>query len=382
MGRRSDYRDYGYTRAVWNGLYNLINNEIGLAALLGNLWAESGIVPYRCENDNNSTNFFNRSRIYTNSVDNGTITREQFINSGLDGDTVHKGYGLAQWTYYTRKTGYYDAWKSGGYTSIGSVELAVYYLSYELQTTYASTLEVLRNATDMRTASTYVLKNFENPTLQGQDVQDYRFACSMDVYDDMHGNLPPEIKVLTIDPISASIVDGESIRITVNANSEWTYNLGQYLAATKEDNALIVSGNANGAQVTSVVNFWLVDDRNVTAQCQIGINRPAPPIPEINVTPYSQRANVGTVVRFNVRSNYDWGVNVPYGAELVKKERGYCYIKVNVTALRRVVIRFFILSDTNIYQNCTINIYGVAPIPSARKTPFIYYLKPFLGKGR
>ena len=47
MGRRSDYRDYGYTRAVWNGLYNLINNEIGLAALLGNLWAESGIVPYR-----------------------------------------------------------------------------------------------------------------------------------------------------------------------------------------------------------------------------------------------------------------------------------------------------------------------------------------------
>ena len=45
MGRRSDYRDYGYTRAVWNGLYNLINNEIGLAALLGNLWAESGIVP-------------------------------------------------------------------------------------------------------------------------------------------------------------------------------------------------------------------------------------------------------------------------------------------------------------------------------------------------
>lgn len=142
----------------------------------------------------------------------------------------------------------------------------------------------------------------------------------MDVYDDMHGNLPPEIKVLTIESISASIVDGGSVRITVNANSEWTYNLGQYLTATKEDNALIVSGNANGAQVTSVVNFWLVDDRNVTAQCQIGINRPAPPIPEINVTPYSQRANVGTVVRFNVRSNYDWGVNVPYGAELVKKK--------------------------------------------------------------
>lgn len=377
MNTESDYKNYGYTRAVWNGLYNLINNEIGLAALLGNLWAESGIVPYRCENDNNSTNFFNRSRIYTNSVDNGTITREQFINSGLDGDRDHKGYGLAQWTFSSRKAGYYDAWKNGGYSSIGSVELAVYYLSYELQNSYASTLEVLRNATDMRAASTYVLKNFENPTLQGEDVQEYRYNCSMSVYDDMHGNLPPEIKVLTIDPVSASIIDRGSVRITVNANSEWTYNLGQYLSATKEDNALIVSGNANGAQVTSVVNFWLVDRQSVTAHCQIGINRPAPPIPEINVTPYSQRTNVGTVVRFNVRSNYDWGVNVPYGAELVKKERGYCYIKVNSTALRRVIIRFFVLSDTNIYQNCTINISGVAPIPSARKTPFIYYLKPF-----
>lgn len=382
MDTESDYKNYGYTRAVWNGLYNLINNEIGLAALLGNLWAESGIVPYRCENDNNSTNFFNRSRIYTNSVDNGSITREQFINSGLDGDREHKGYGLAQWTFSSRKAGYYDTWKSGGYSSIGSVELAVYYLSYELQTSYASTLEVLQNATDMRAASTYVLKNFENPTLQGEDVQEYRYNCSMSVYDDMHGNLPPEIKVLTVDPISSTIIDGGSVRITVNANSEWTYNLGQYLAATKEDNALIVSGNANGAQVTSVVNFWLADDRNVTAQCQIGINRPAPPAPEINVLPYSQRTNVGTVVRFNVRSNYEWGVNVPYGAELVKKASGYCYIKVNVTALRKVIIRFFVLSDTNIYQDCTINISGVAPIPSARKTPFIYYLKPFLGKGR
>lgn len=158
-------------------------------------------------------------------------------------------------------------------------------------------------------------------------MQEYRFNCSMDVFDDMHGNLPPEIKVLTIDPISSSIIDGGSVRITVNANSEWTYNLGQYLTATKEDNALIVSGNANGAQVTSVVNFWLVDDRSVTAQCQIGINRPAPPAPEINVTPYSQRANIGTIVRFNVRSNYDWGVSVPNGAELVKKKEAIAILK-------------------------------------------------------
>lgn len=45
----SDYVDYGYSKAVWDNLMTYINNPIGVAAMMGNLFAESGIVPYRCE---------------------------------------------------------------------------------------------------------------------------------------------------------------------------------------------------------------------------------------------------------------------------------------------------------------------------------------------
>lgn len=364
--------DYGYIRQTWLALASLIPNEIGRAALMGNWYAESHIIPYCIQG--NVAPPWTPSVNYTNKVDSGEYSKNNFVYD-------QKGYGFAQWTSSGRKLGLYNLREQMA-ISIGALELGIAFATEELTGSYRSTLDVLLNATDFRSASDYVLHNYEKPQDQGIGAQETRADYSEQIYDSMHGILPPEIKVLIIDPISASIVDGESIRITVNANSEWTYNIGQYLTATKEDNALIVSGNANGAQVTSVVNFWLLDSQSVTAQCQIGINRPAPPTPEINVTPYSQQTNVGTVVRFNVRCNYDWGVSVPNGAELVKKERGYCYIKVNVTALRKIIIRFFVLSDTNIYQECTINISGVAPIPSARKTPFIYYLKPFLGKGR
>lgn len=278
--------DYGYIRQTWLALASLIPNEIGRAALMGNWYAESNIIPYCIQG--NVAPPWTPSVNYTNKVNSGEYSKNSFVYD-------KKGYGLAQWTSSGRKLGLYNLKEQMG-TSIGALELGIAFATEELTSSYRSTLDVLLNASDFRSASDYVLHNYEKPQDQGIGAQETRADYSEQIYNKMHGILPPA--------------------------------------------------------------------------------------PKINVTPYSQRANVGTVVRFNVRSNYDWGVNVPYGAELVKKERGYCYIKVNATALRRVVIRFFILSDTNIYQNCTINIYGVAPIPSARKTPFIYYLKPFLGKGR
>lgn len=378
----SDYRDYGYSKAVWDNLMTYINNPIGVAALMGNLFAESGIVPYRCEKDNNSTNKFLASKNYTKDVDSGLVSENAFVNGGLyEGKP---GYGLAQWSYYSRKQALYNMWKSGNYNSIGNIDLALVYLKSELDTHgYNDTLSVLQNATDIRAASNHVLFYFENPTLQGQEVQDKRYAYSQDIYDIYNGSAPIERKSLTISPVSASIVDGDTLTINVDASGEWTYNLGQYLALVeKNDGALVVSGNANAAQITTAIVFWLTDDASIQTQCQIGINRPAPPAPSIRVTPYSQTANVNTVVRFMVSANRAWSVRVPSGASLYRKDGNSVYIKIANTALTRIVLRFYIDDDVNIYQDVPINILGVSPVPSGRKTPFIYYLKSFLGKAR
>lgn len=378
----SDYIDYGYSKAVWDNLMTYINNPIGVAALMGNLFAESGIVPYRCEKDNNSTNKFLASKNYTKDVDSGVVSENAFVNGGLyEGKP---GYGLAQWSYYSRKQALYNMWKSGNYNSIGNIDLALVYLKSELDTHgYNDTLSVLQNATDIRAASNHVLFYFEDPTLQGQEVQDKRYAYSQDIYDIYNGSAPIERKSLTISPVSASIVDGDTLTINVDASGEWTYNLGQYLSLVeKNDGALVISGNANAAQITTAIAFWLTDDASIQTQCQIGINRPAPPAPSIRVTPYSQTANVNTVVRFMVSANRVWSVRVPSGASLYRKNGNSVYIKIANTALTRIVLRFYINDDVNVYQDVPINIIGVSPVPSGRKTPFIYYLKPFLGKAR
>lgn len=378
----SDYKDWGYSKAVWDNLMTYISNEIGVAAMMGNLYPESFIIPYRCQGDFDSVTKFLPSRNYTKNVDDGTVNEYDFVEHGLyEGQD---GYGLAQWTHYTRKQALYNMWKNGNYDSIGNLDLALAYLKSELETHgYNDTLTVLQNATDIRTASNHVLFYFENPELQGPSVQDARYNYSQDIYDIYSGSAPIERKSLTITPTSASIIDGGTVTISVEATGEWTYNLGQYLSLVeKTDGALVISGNANTAQITTAVAFWLVDDTSVQTQCQIGVNRPAQPAPSISVTPYSQTANVNTIVRFMVSANRAWSVRIPSGASLYRKDGNSVYIKIANTALTRIVLRFYIEDDVNIYQDVPINILGVSPIPSGRKTPLIYYLKPFLGKRR
>ena len=171
-----------YTSYIWASLYAAIGNEIGTAALMGNLQAESGMIPYRKQGDFSSG--YTASITYTNNVNNGTYTESQFVNDSI-------GYGLAQWTYYTRKQKYYDAYRNGGYSSVGDVDLACSYLVSELQTDYGSVWSALVSATDLHTASDVVLVQYENPQDQSQAVKDYRASLGQAIYDEYAGGGPP-----------------------------------------------------------------------------------------------------------------------------------------------------------------------------------------------
>ena len=172
----SEYNDY-----IWSEMYNFIGNEYGVAGLMGNLQAESGVIPYRLQGDF-SSNYY-KSINYTNNVDSGAISRSEFIND-------QQGYGLAQWTYFTRKDALYDMYVNGSYSSIGDVRLAVDYLKYELQNSYPTVLSTLRNATSIREASDIVLHQFENPQQQGPDVEILREGYSVEIYNEQSGGIP------------------------------------------------------------------------------------------------------------------------------------------------------------------------------------------------
>lgn len=168
---------------IWEYLVKKLGNEYGAAGLMGNLQAESGLYPDRVQGD---VPYSSYSQEYTSQVDSGEISESEFVNNGPGGG----GYGLAQWTFPARKQALYDLYQSGGYSSIGSIDLALDYLWIELTNTYTGVLDTLRTAESVREASDVVLHDFENPADQSATVEEKRASMGQAWYDQYAGTEP------------------------------------------------------------------------------------------------------------------------------------------------------------------------------------------------
>lgn len=138
-------------------------SDNGIFGLFGNLYAESGMNPKNLQNTSEKRLGYTDDT-YTAAVDNGTYGN--FVKDSA-------GYGLAQWTYYTRKQGLLDYARSRG-ASIGALQVQAEYLYNELSTGYKSVLSVLKTAASVREASDAVLLHFERPKDQSASVQKKR----------------------------------------------------------------------------------------------------------------------------------------------------------------------------------------------------------------
>lgn len=149
-------------KVIWDFLKGKGLNNYAVAGIMGNLYAESGLIP------NNLQQTFNASlgmsdEQYTAAVDNGSYNNFVY-------DTA--GYGLAQWTYYSRKQGLLDLAKKTK-RSIGDLSLQLDYLWDELQD-YTNVLKELANAQSVWAASNVILNEYEIPYDRGTAVQNYR----------------------------------------------------------------------------------------------------------------------------------------------------------------------------------------------------------------
>lgn len=170
-----------YSKSIWDYFVAKLNNEYGTAGLMGNLQAESGLIPYRVQGDLYPP--YSSSISYTNEVDSGVVSKYNFVNNG-------GGYGLAQWTDPTRKQNLYNKWK-GHYPSIGDLTLACDFLWDELtSSTYSNVYDVLISATSVKQASDYVLHHFEKPAEQGSEVEAERAGYGQHWYDKYSGSTP------------------------------------------------------------------------------------------------------------------------------------------------------------------------------------------------
>ncbi|AXF52509.1 MAG: PGRP protein [Caudoviricetes sp.] len=158
---------------IWNYLYKDFKNKFGVAGLMGNLKAESNLNPKNLQNTFEKKLGMTDAE-YTKAVNKGTY--KNFVNDKA-------GYGLAQWTFYTRKQKLLDYTKDrNGKIFIGHLATQLEFLLKELKESYPTVYKTLKNAKSVKEASNAVLLNFEKPADQSASVQNTRTKYSQEFY--------------------------------------------------------------------------------------------------------------------------------------------------------------------------------------------------------
>ncbi len=211
-------------KAIWDYLYGKIGNAYGVAGLMGNLYAESALRP------NNLQNTFEKKlgmtdAQYTAAVDDGSYTN--FIKDSA-------GYGLAQWTYWSRKQDLLNYAKTTA-KSIGDLSMQLGFIWKELSEGYKALLKMLQTATSVAEASTAVLTQYERPADQGAAVQAKRAGYGQTYYDKYAGATYPEKLTSGYYRVRKSWADAKSqlgaYRVLANAKKQADENPGYYVFA-------------------------------------------------------------------------------------------------------------------------------------------------------
>lgn len=161
------------TQSVCLTLKQLGASDNGIAGVMSNINFESGFSSINLENYyEKKLGFTDES--YTNAVDNGSYTN--FVHDSA-------GYGICQWTYYSRKAGLLNLARSNG-VSIGDLGNQVSFLFRELQNGYSGLYNSIMSGNDSvdSIASNFCHK-FENPAEHTQcDTTRVNYARSYYTY--------------------------------------------------------------------------------------------------------------------------------------------------------------------------------------------------------
>lgn len=156
---------------IWNYLVEKGLSKAGAAGLMGNLFAESCLNPLNLQNTYEKKLGYTDAA-YTAAVDNGSY--KNFVRDSA-------GYGLAQWTYWSRKQNLLNFAKKAG-KSIGDLEMQLDFLWNELQG-YKAVISTLKTAKTVKAASDSVLVNFERPADQSAAAKNRRAGFGQVYYD-------------------------------------------------------------------------------------------------------------------------------------------------------------------------------------------------------
>ena len=163
----------------WNAFISAGFPPIVAAAWLGNLRDESNLRA------NNLQDSYEKSLgmddvTYTAAVDLKAYSKESFYNDKA-------GYGLAQWTYWSRKKAMYEYIVEKLKKSIADTRSQYDFLLYEISTSYSSLVMKLKDCKTIKEASDLILTQFEKPADQSDKVKNRRAGYAQEFYDKFVG---------------------------------------------------------------------------------------------------------------------------------------------------------------------------------------------------
>lgn len=161
-----------YDKQIWDDLIAWGATEECVAGIMGNLYAESALQPNNVQNSSGYDDDW-----YTNAVDSGSYSEYRFVHDSI-------GYGLAQWTYYSRKQKLYDLTVAVG-KSISNYGAQMELLQQEL-----ASYGIDKDSTSIRETSDWMLHEFESPADQSESVEITRYIYSVEFYERYTGSNP------------------------------------------------------------------------------------------------------------------------------------------------------------------------------------------------
>lgn len=141
---------FANAKTIWLLLRVAGMSEVGAAAVLGNMQAESAL---RSDNAQDGMTDLSDTE-YTRSVDKGLLN---FVNDAV-------GYGLCQWTYSTRKRALLTFARAEG-ASIGSLTMQTDFFIKEMKEGYAGLWAYLCGAPELSTAVSRICEEYERPAV-------------------------------------------------------------------------------------------------------------------------------------------------------------------------------------------------------------------------
>lgn len=225
----------------------------GALGLLGNLQAESGCEACRLQGDFDLTR--SRSKAYAEKVDSGEMSVHIFSRDA-------QGWGLAQWTYWSRKDALFYFCRGRG-KSVADEMSQAQFIMKELREDYPQLLKFLCSTDEMFTATKRVCEEYERPAINNVQA---RFAMAKSIESELSAETKPKKETYwpprTIDK-NMSGPDVEVLQAILKArgyginyiSGKFDYLLETAVKAFQKDNLLFEDGVVGPKTWAAITKF-------------------------------------------------------------------------------------------------------------------------------